>query len=137
VRGLQFIDVASGHVLWKLPFAHPESARVWFSPDGRWLVVTPAHGPATEVWSVKDRRRVWQIETGVRDVAFSPNSRRLVTATPDGFLRVWDLFAGEQVVALQADAVVTRFRPDGHRLLIITLNGAVAWLDGMPADAGH
>jgi WD40 repeat protein/predicted Ser/Thr protein kinase len=93
---------------------------VAISPDGR-LLAAAATGEV----------RVWDLATGseravlaglageVRSVAFSPDSRRVVTASDDRIIRVWDLEAMRVVLTLPGHTAQVRcvvFSPDGRRI---------------------
>src|ERR1700750_378954 len=54
---------------------------------------------------------------GVRDMDFSPDGRRLVTAADDGRVRVWDVGTGEVRRTIKAGGPgAVRFFPDGERI---------------------
>lgn len=72
---------------------------VWslaFSPDGRWLA-SAGEGPELRVWNLTTRQPQYRLpsdqgerDRGVRSVAFSPNSQRLVAGNFDGSVKVWE-----------------------------------------------
>ena len=55
-------------------------------------------------------------------LAFSPDGTRLVTASRDKMVRVWDIADGRQVAALEHPSPIgfARFSPDGTRLATVT-----------------
>jgi WD40 repeat protein len=63
-----------------------------FSPDGNWLAVTHENG-VIRLWDAKRGDEIGAFDHGTTfQLAFSPNSRRLVTlATEPYVLRLWDL----------------------------------------------
>jgi WD40 repeat protein/tRNA A-37 threonylcarbamoyl transferase component Bud32 len=71
---------------------------------------------------------VWDVASGelVADAAFSPDGRRIVTASADGLARVWDVASGEPVGAPlrhQAWVYQASFSPDGKRVLTASADG--------------
>ena len=130
------------------------AARVWkvshsmvqafahFSPDGRSIVTTyngvVDSGSTAGTRTYTDRVvRIWDASTGrlrhilrghksrVVTAAFSPDSKRLVTASWDRTARVWDLATGKELFALpqQGSSLFSaEFSPDGRRLLTVSSN---------------
>ena len=89
------------------------TARLWDSRTGRELFVLRGH--AGFVWSA----------------CFSPDGKRLLTASQDGTLRLWDPATGQGLRTLRGhtDAVLcVAFSPDGRRLLSASAdNSARVW----------
>jgi WD40 repeat protein len=57
---------------------------------------------------------------GLAGIAFSPDGRRLATASFDRTIKLWDTATGREVFTLRghtAGALVLAFSPDGHRLV--------------------
>ena len=76
--------------------------------------------------------RIWDAATGkqnapleghtywVLSAAFSPDGRRIVTASADHSARIWDAATGKQVAALEGHTGIVRsaaFSPDGQRIV--------------------
>jgi WD40 repeat protein len=81
--------------------AQREAHRVRYSPDGRTLAI--AWGPELELWdpATQQARASWQAhQLMVRDVAFTPDSRSLLTVSGDRLLKVWDVGTGRERAAL-------------------------------------
>src|SRR5262249_61125740 len=68
---------------------------------------------------------LWQHDNEVVHVAFSPDGRRIVTASKDHTARVWDARTGEAVTPplRHGDAVhKAAFSPDGQRVVTASLD---------------
>jgi WD40 repeat protein len=53
-------------------------------------------------------------------VAFSPDGKRIVSASQDKTLKVWDLYTGREVLSLKGHADTVQsvaFSPDGKRIV--------------------
>ncbi len=104
-----------------------------FSPDGQ-SVVTAA-GTITRIWEVRPGQALanaFKLDAGepafdfykhqgeVNSAQFSPDSRRVVTASYYDAARIWDASSGQAVtqpLRHQAGVVSARFSPDGQRLV--------------------
>lgn len=101
-----------------------------FSPDGTRVVSAAGSGWSADTPSGRNTLQVWNAENGVAlltvseqnwasDCAFSPDSKRIVTATSGGALSIRDADTGEVTMALtgQEHGVWTcAFSPDGNRI---------------------
>jgi tetratricopeptide (TPR) repeat protein len=67
----------------------------------------------------------------VRCMAFSSDSRRLVTASYDKSVKIWDLATGQELRSIKADVHRLAFHPDGYRVLATTPTEVQVW-DGRP-----
>jgi WD40 repeat protein len=93
-----------------------------FSPDNRhaMLLRTDGDGQLATVWEVDQGKTGVELrghEGRINDGAFSPNGKRVVTASDDRTARVWNVATGEQVLVVKGheNAVHTaRFSPDGR-----------------------
>lgn len=133
---------AAGVRLWDLPaqkslvLEHPDATglfHVEFSRDGKLAVTVGMYMKGTllasETWG---EARVWDVATGkllkgaplkhpvnpLSCASFSPDGQRLVTASLDGTIRIWDLKTQQSVVGPMNHllATVVKFSPDGTRL---------------------
>ncbi|HOP78488.1 MAG TPA: hypothetical protein PLD05_13415, partial [Thermogutta sp.] len=67
----------------------------------------------------------------VNSAAFSPNGRRIVTASEDKRAIVWDATSGQKLLVLEGHTgmvVSATFSPDSRRILTASLdNTAIVW----------
>ena len=108
------------------------------SPDGKLLV--SACGQTVQLWDVDTGRErfpeSWSHDSGyVRSVEFSPDGKRVLTASDDRTARIWDVETGKELHTLQPDPSSfalygmgnTSFSPDG-KLILATSDGHIAWI---------
>jgi WD40 repeat protein len=126
VRSLSLWDAETGRPLWTVS---SEGARtIAFAPDGRRIATTP---PPVMGGGTSALVRLWDAETGnplfdlhghtgvIRGIDFSPDGRRLASASLDSSIRVWNVDAIERFIAAPADALIadaerrTGFRVEG------------------------
>jgi WD40 repeat protein len=120
--------------------SHP-MARMYarFSPDGRYVVTTYDGGTVECGKRIYTDRvvRIWDAASGklhqilrghtsrVVSAAFSPDGKRLVTASYDRTARVWDVAMGKLLFALpeqRSSLLDAQFSADGTRLLTVCSN---------------
>ncbi|MHC5054147.1 MAG: WD40 repeat domain-containing protein [Planctomycetota bacterium] len=73
----------------------------------------------------------------VVDAAFSPDGRRVVTASDDGTARVWDVSNGKGLLVLgghERGVARVAYSPDGGRLLTASVDGSVRIWDARTGE---
>lgn len=111
------------------------------------LVAGATAGCSAYVYRVEDATLLRQIEgpgeAPMRSLDFSPDGRRLLTAGWDGFLRVWDLETGRELLSLEAHRfAATHLRMDWTSGLLATFgldrwsNNRRPFLPGQTPAAG-
>ncbi|NQV34271.1 MAG: TIR domain-containing protein [Phycisphaeraceae bacterium] len=97
-----------------------------FSPDGARLAVG---GQRAEIWEAKTGKVIRSIdahpEWGVRSVAFSPDGKRLVTASEDRTCKVLDVATGAELTTFRghdARVMSASFSHDGRRVVSAALD---------------
>jgi WD40 repeat protein len=92
---------------------------------------------------------VWDAQTGqqlltckghtddVQSVAFSPDGKRLASASDDNTVKVWDTQTGQELLTLRVDKHMRKvaFSPDGHRLACGAADGTITIWDATPLPA--
>jgi WD40 repeat protein len=113
-----------------------------FSPDGKRLAVIgdlarfftgEVHILATEtgheIWSLRGHT------LNVNDCVFSPDGKRLVTASTDKTVRVWDLVTGQEALRIntpQGSVTCIRMISDGRMLIGAGLDRRINIWDASP-----
>lgn len=120
--GASLWDAASGTRIRAI--GNPDAVRaVSFSPDGRWLAISAER--MIHLWDVSTGKLVRSFHghtQWVACVAFSPDSRRLVSGGGDATARLWDVQTGQEILSLPGVAsIVDRvaFSPDGVKIAAV------------------
>lgn len=87
-----FWDVVSGRQLMKMKAHEDAVLNLKFSPDGKWLAVT-SYGPAVDMINLRDSVHIPLVghSRGSSGLAFSPDSRLIVSGSEDSLVKVWNV----------------------------------------------
>lgn len=92
------------------------------TPDGKTLVANASDPRAVILWDVAAGRELHILsghEFEVTSAAFSPDGKRLATASRDWTVRLWDVASGKHLAALENESTevnAVAWAPDGRHL---------------------
>jgi WD40 repeat protein/serine/threonine protein kinase len=121
------------HELARLPSMRDRTWWATFSPDGRWIVTTDDGG--ARLWDARSMALKFSLPHGdiVYQAAFTPDATRVVTASGDGAVRIWDVSNGKRVRELRhrrssgdaSEYFALSVSPDGTQAAAIDVTGAI------------
>jgi WD40 repeat protein/tRNA A-37 threonylcarbamoyl transferase component Bud32 len=114
------------------------------SPDRRRVAQVDKDNAPNDVRVIDatSRRVVFTLmgHTGmVVSIAFSPNGRRIATASDDRTVKLWDSMTGLELLTLRghtAGVLCVAFSPDGHRLVSGSIDHTARVWDATPIASG-
>ena len=123
-------DVATGNLLQTLVGHNYRGFAVDWSPDGTTLASGSNEGLSGRqgiLWDAGSGALIDSLPhpNQVNSVAFSPDSRSLVTACHDSVVRVWDVATGDLRMSIREPARVAdaTYSPDGGSIAVALLDG--------------
>lgn len=131
-------DTFTGEQRWSAQVEDENEIQVEFSPDGAWLAVYYDDNGGrfeqpVQLINTASGEIVHNLvtdNTQVRFVAFSPDSRQIVTPAQNAELRFWSVETGERLMTVKkgySPAIDGEFSPDGSRFVTADRNKTV-WL---------
>jgi WD40 repeat protein len=123
-------DFAEAKAVFKKHAHHDHGRSVAVSPDGKWLATAAER---VVLWDAQKFEKIvpLEYESIVWSVAFSPDSRWLVSTHGDGAILVWDVAERELVANLREHSGGVRavaFSPDGKRVATASAdNSVIIW----------
>jgi WD40 repeat protein len=113
--GVRLWDAGTGALLAALPeLAGVDTGWAQLSRDGTAIACPGAAAGSLVVWTADGGpRTIAGHAAAVRNVAFDPEGRRVVSASLDGSARVWDVASGAELLALESPAGPVRWAEFG------------------------
>ncbi len=134
---VRFTDVVDGTTISRLRGSTDMVQSAAFSPDGDRLILTSGTSFKARVWSGLEGDPMHPLPGHTNALVsslFVPGSRRVLTASEDGSVRLWEFPAPPAYAAMQDapdsldDVGAAHFSRDGRRVAIGTRRGAIAVL---------
>jgi WD40 repeat protein len=128
---IELLDAATGGPIGSCGSHGPYVMNIAFSVDGK-LVASGARGSMDKsvyVFSRDDCKQLHRMSEhtrGINSVAFSPDSRRLLSSSGDGTVRLYDTASGVEMFKIEVGRACgsAGFSPDGKWLVWATGKGA-------------
>lgn len=114
-------DVKTGQKLLSLPGPPVlDNAGLWFSPDGKWLVIADCTGMLVvrDAVTGAEVRRFSSGAACILGVAFSSDGKQIAASGGRRDLKIWDFETGRELVTLPG-GVSVQFTSDGTRLITV------------------
>lgn len=118
-KSLTLWNLNTGQSVWTVPMEQKISIDV--SPDGG-MIAVGGHSRDVQLYRTTDHHLIHTIKghtNTIAQVRFSPDGRRLATASSDNTSRIWDVATGKEQLRLRTrDYFIhcVAFSPDGKRL---------------------
>jgi WD40 repeat protein len=111
-------------------------SRVVFSPDSKRLAIA-GYTDRAEVWNVPEWTQEYVLNgngSWLTSIAYSPDGKSLVAASPAGEIRFWRAATGEPTGSLTVNRGIRRafFAPNGNGIVWASMDGAVEYWSATP-----
>jgi tRNA A-37 threonylcarbamoyl transferase component Bud32 len=133
---VKVVDTHSGQVKVELICATRPISAIAFNSSGDRLATTSGIGCG--IWDLARGKEIsWQIghAYSILSMAFSPDDKRLATASWDRTVRIWDSATGDETLTLRGHSgpvISVAFSHDGQRLASGSRDGTVGIWDATP-----
>ena len=77
---------------------------VAFSPKWPWVATAATWDDDIRLWSADTAQHIWSLQGHyhcVQDVAFSPQGKKVASASADGTARIWDVATGTELLSVE------------------------------------
>jgi WD40 repeat protein/transcriptional regulator with XRE-family HTH domain len=121
-------DVNTGQKLLEFPGPSVlDTSGLWFSPDGRWLMISDCTGTVVvrDAATGAELHRFSSESTCILDVTISPDGKEIAVSNTHRQTKIWDIETGKEVVTLPGGFTV-QFTPDGTRLIVAGQDGTMS-----------
>jgi len=131
---VQILDAVTRSVVRKIPMRHVPLV-LGFSPDGGTLAIG-GRSRVLDFYVTATREHARSLvgnPATVNSQAFHPNGMRIATTGADGFIRIWDVTTGQEVLALPnggTDSFGVAWDPSGRDLFTVG-RGLRVWKSNM------
>ncbi|MBX7257293.1 MAG: protein kinase [Candidatus Hydrogenedentes bacterium] len=130
----EIYDTPSGHILRQNQHTVTALHNCAYSPDGKHIAVITTDNPVELLDSDGNPECTLSGHTQiVKMVTFSPDSKRVITASYDSTARIWDINTGKELLCLEGhrDQVSSaRFSPDGETIATASWDGDMRFWSG-------
>jgi WD40 repeat protein len=97
-------DVNSGKLLFsiKQPVSYIHEA-LQFSPDSKIIIIAPESNDAVQLWDISTGKIIRELKgfsASVCSIRCSPDKKKILTASEDGTLNVWEAATGKRLLGL-------------------------------------
>ena len=130
----QVLDANTGQELLVVAANKSRVTSTAFSPDGKFLVSGGWHhnDEPLKVWEMPSGRLKFELKGHtniVSSVAVTPDNQRIISASDDGTVRLWDVATGQEMLVLKLKGSYTRVAVsgDGRRIVANSGDGFRVW----------
>jgi WD40 repeat protein len=113
-------DRRNGTIRRRVPFERTAPLSLSYSPDGGALAVGMYYGPSA-IWdpAIRIQRTTLGLHDDIRSIAFSPDGKKIATASLDKTVKIWNSQSGQELAHLAGHVggiLCVSFSPDGKMI---------------------